>query len=842
MVPPVTTAPYSAIARDVASRLAASHDPRDPLAPWPEEVIVASGGLSDSIAAALLTHFPTGIAGLQMHSLETLARRIVNAAGEFPRVATEAERRLAMRAVTRALDDPLVNTRGAAAMLERSYRDIRDDGITLAEFSRRAAKATLRNRDRIRLVLRAWEMYERLIARLGAIDPADLLLRASALARQASVSVIAGFYDMTGAQRGLVRALQDVDRVSAIYTPAPEPRSAVVVRQAKTREDEIAMTCAAIAGLLESEDSSIGIVARSLDPYDVHLALRFSREVGFAVTATVPQSLASHRFGRAVISLVRLREQNFPRGEVLEIVRSGLDLATRINADRADSDTRYESVAGGRSADLQQRKFRPASLAIPDYIDAVAELEALTERIDAAWLRKISGSFRIESEADRNAVEALHEIADIFSRAEAWKRPFDPASLIDAIETAELQPSEIRDLRPEIWLGDVMRLRGRSFDHLFAVRMQDDLFPQRRTEDPLLPDEDRDRLGIRRIGDGRAEEQLLFDLTRDAAAKTITMSYAASDGFGKPLRKSHYLRGFGVASGFSPTIGALKRAATRPLQLLVRSGTESVFDGYVRSQLVRARVDELLQSVSPTQLEDFGECPQKFLWKHVLKVRALDDPEMQMQLPARDKGNVDHKILERFYGEAGGVPDALDRIVDEEFDELEKRLPPFNPPIRRIEREATKRILHEFVTDDLADLAEQALAPAHFEYKFDPVTLDIHGTPLRVSGKIDRVDRGADRYRVVDYKSGKAMRHVKLGAKIDRGVRLQLALYAMAAVEVFATTAAHVSGVIKPIGGAAKLEKFAFDLADHETPLRDALALFVEAMRRGDFPAFPHEN
>ena len=110
-------------------------------------------------------------------------RRIVNTAGEFPRIATDAERRLAMRTATRSIDDPLMATRGAPAMLERSYRDVRDSGLTLGEFSRRMAGArSLRNRERIRTVIRAWQLYERLIARLGAVDPADVLARAADLA------------------------------------------------------------------------------------------------------------------------------------------------------------------------------------------------------------------------------------------------------------------------------------------------------------------------------------------------------------------------------------------------------------------------------------------------------------------------------------------------------------------------------------------------------------------------------------------------------------------------------------------------------------------------------------
>ena len=164
--------PYHTIASQVAERLAAGRDRGDPLAPRTEEVVVASAGVAQAIAAAMLQHFPSGVAALQLQTIDTLARRIVNAAGEFPRIATDEERRLAMRTAARAIDDPLTSTRGAAAMLERSYRDVRDSGITLAEFSSRASKARLRNGDRIRTVIKVWHIYERFIDRLDAVDPA----------------------------------------------------------------------------------------------------------------------------------------------------------------------------------------------------------------------------------------------------------------------------------------------------------------------------------------------------------------------------------------------------------------------------------------------------------------------------------------------------------------------------------------------------------------------------------------------------------------------------------------------------------------------------------------------
>src|SRR5215212_2460899 len=231
--------------RDIASALArrlAERRPADALTPWPEEVIVPSRSVADAIAAELLGQIPEGVAGLQLQTLETLARRIVNDSGEYPRVAGAEERRLAMRVAARAIHDPMMESRGIAAMLERSYRDVRDGGLTLDELRSRARaqRAKLRNPERTHTILRAWSEYERLIAQMGALDPADLLLRArdvilrraqedrdwdgarargSANPRSAPCAV-AGFYDMTGVQLAFTDALDAAGLLSAVYIPA----------------------------------------------------------------------------------------------------------------------------------------------------------------------------------------------------------------------------------------------------------------------------------------------------------------------------------------------------------------------------------------------------------------------------------------------------------------------------------------------------------------------------------------------------------------------------------------------------------------------------------------------
>ncbi|HEY2322026.1 MAG TPA: PD-(D/E)XK nuclease family protein, partial [Thermoanaerobaculia bacterium] len=284
--------------------------------------------------------------------------------------------------------------------------------------------------------------------------------------------------------------------------------------------------------------------------------------------------------------------------------------------------------------------------------------------------------------------------------------------------------------------------------------------------------------------------------------------------------------------------------ATRQLQLLARSATNREFDGFLTDPALLERFASARPS--PTALEDFGECPQKFLVKHLLGAFDVDDPERELQIHYREKGSIDHRILETFYrsltdtdyGNASeSLPEVpreliarLERAIDAEFDRFESDAPAYNQNIRAIERRATKRILRDFIARDLTDIFESNFRPQQFEYKFE-------------RGRIDRIDADGERLRVIDYKSGKALRHVNLGEKIDRGVRLQLAVYANAIAEAFGTDPANVVGAIRPIAnGEAKPASFTFNLGEKRAALLETLAIFSRAIASGRFPAFPNEK
>src|SRR3954469_13478429 len=567
-MPLLHLARYRDIAAEVAERL---------ISDGGVEVLVASGGVANAIAAELLRRKPSGFAGLRIETIETFAARVVNAAGEFPRVAKDDERRLAMRIAVRSIDDPMMESRGIAAMIDRSWRDVRDGGLTLAEFESRARNARLRKTARTKLLVRAWREYERLIEQVNAIDPADLLRRAAAVIESGRVpitpQIVAGFYDMTGAQRRVIESLRTIGKLEGVYVPAAEgeayrfaepfvatfreqtetpaaKQTQWEVAQYDTRTIELRETCRAAGALLRSgvDAREIGIVARTLDPYDIALLNRFAAAEGFAVSTTDDTPLVAHRLGRAIATLLRLRENGFPRGDVIELLRGGFIAKRGFDINEIDMATRRFGIAGGTSKELE-RTSRNA--AVDAYVAVLAEIEPLAPETTlsaaetADFLTNTLNRCAIETESDLAAAEAIDNIAATFRRTNPWNVRFDAATIIDALQNETVrQPTA--DTRHPVFVSDVMRFRGRSFTHLFAVRMQDDVFPQRRVDDPLLPDYDRQRLDVRQIGDGRDEERMLFQLLLDGA-KTVHFSFAGGDGFGKTLRPSPLLKSFVIA-------------------------------------------------------------------------------------------------------------------------------------------------------------------------------------------------------------------------------------------------------------------------------------------------------
>ena len=166
------------------------------------------------------------------------------------------------------------------------------------------------------------------------------------------------------------------------------------------------------------------------------------------------------------------------------------------------------------------------------------------------------------------------------------------------------------------------------------------------------------------------------------------------------------------------------------------------------------------QTVSPTALETWANCPYRFFLNRVLGLSAPPSDDEDGEISALDRGTLVHAILGKLItkGREEGrrqTEDDLLAVACAEFRAAEQQGITGYPLLWEIEKEAIKTALKRFFAADEAWLG-QSLLESHAEVQFDDVVVDVPDIgPIHFKGRIDRIDVLADEVRVRDFKTGK---------------------------------------------------------------------------------------
>jgi len=250
-------------------------------------------------------------------------------------------------------------------------------------------------------------------------------------------------------------------------------------------------------------------------------------------------------------------------------------------------------------------------------------------------------------------------------------------------------------------------------------------------------------------------------------------------------------------------------------------------------------------------------------------------------------------VLRRFFEHyrgrsiAGAAPEelraALARAADAVFDAFERRLPPLNPKLWRIERRMLGILLERMLDDEVelqTRLASLAMSPRYLEIAFGMTLRDAdaassaeplvlrrdaadHGSEtIRLRGQIDRVDASADGMLVAyDYKTSAGPRVADMRDGRDH----QLGIYLAAIEHLFAGAGEQIAGggyyALRPVAPRRNNGLYRADLApytdirptcasslapDAWRALRDAihenLWIAYDRIRDGDFRVVPSQD
>jgi RecB family exonuclease len=365
---------------------------------------------------------------------------------------------------------------------------------------------------------------------------------------------------------------------------APPPPASVEVWRAPGPEAEVAAVAARLRELLDAGamPERIGVVARELGGYRLALRRHLGRlGIPFSGLATPgPPGPAARRLG-ALLALLRLRDRT-PAERWLE----ALSLARRRFGERERADLRlaFHCAGAARLAEVadqptaeEESQAQDVPLPVRQGLWAPEEGEGVR-----APRRRLS---RALFDAAIRAARVLRRQLEGLGPGEPLGRQLER---LEAIAEKGLgwcagsfELEELRGIREEsaadlgfeldregfllllenrlrhagcdslggegagVQVLGVMEARARSFEQLFVLGLNRDLFPRAITEDPLLPDDLRTRLravlpDLPVKGEGHDEERFLFAQLLSSSA-AVTLSCAITDEDGKPRSPSPLL-------------------------------------------------------------------------------------------------------------------------------------------------------------------------------------------------------------------------------------------------------------------------------------------------------------
>lgn len=281
------------------------------------------------------------------------------------------------------------------------------------------------------------------------------------------------------------------------------------------------------------------------------------------------------------------------------------------------------------------------------------------------------------------------------------------------------------------------------------------------------------------------------------------------------------------------------------------------------------------RGLSATSLQEWATCPASHFFKRVLGIRDLEDRASADNIDPRDKGTLVHAVLEQVFRAHLGTPDApgikpetpwtttdveaARKLLDKEAAALDALGLTGREVLWAAHLARLRRALASILAIDTGLRAARGSWPIRVEAAFgrdgvDSLVLDLPTQgPVPFSGAVDRVDATASGdLIVIDYKTGGGKGYKKLpelgkagkdgtdADLIDRGRKLQLVLYALAAQAVANRPEAQIEAYFWFVEQGASHRGGVIDDAQ-VTRLKAVLDVFVGGIRDGIYPANPGE-
>ncbi len=397
-------------------------------------------------------------------------------------------------------------------------------------------------------------------------------------------------------------------------------------------------------------------------------------------------------------------------------------------------------------------------------------------------------------------------------------------TFLTSLEARMQRPSTLIREAGGVLLAPMHTLHGLRFAHLYVAGLAEGEFPAPQRAGALLDREARDALsnaGLQLPPEPRAAEDELWNTATTRADIGTSLWRPRLNGGSRPVAASYYFEAAGVPITDITSAPVPERAAsTRELAIALASGwpretrrptglpawghvvriaapveqrrRSFVSAGPYEGDIPGADVDWLIapdREWSPTRLDSYRTCPFQFFAGYALGLYELD--EEREQADAATRGTVIHEMLDQairpLIGRGAPLNSETAGEVIEHLRTHGRVIWDSAPARHAFGRTALWRYEWEQTIDQIESLVRREAAQSEAlgltsvaggEQQFSTLLPGVD-PPMRIGGRVDRIDYGPQLIQIVDYKTGRPIER----REVASGRLLQLQLYAIAARE-----------------------------------------------------------
>ncbi|UBF30456.1 PD-(D/E)XK nuclease family protein (plasmid) [Kovacikia minuta CCNUW1] len=612
-------------------------------------------------------------------------------------------------------------------------------------------------------------------------------------------------------------------------------------------EAEVRGTLAQVKQLLHEGISArdIAIVARDEVAYGPKL-LEVAWEYGVPLRALYATPLNTTRFGAWIALLLEVIEQRFPFEATAKLLSHPLctnpdaEFWSMVRSQHPVGLTAWQEICQN-TLHLDLAVLKIGHQARRD--TWVATLQTILKTFD---LRRRCSRWARESLAFNALNQALVDLSKPEDEKLAWSAFAQEVRSLLVIVGVPAQPG-----RGGVELHSPASVIGAHYPYLFVIGMAEGGLPAPVRNDCIL--DFYERKALRQVGiplelaaEAARKEALLFYYLLQTVTQSVVFSYARLNGRQEQL-PSPYLAQLGLEATMPPEMPIASLEELRKVDLRRETHAE---DPVLQTALHAWRVERQRESSAPpdeydgitgvpldyrdrtfsvSQLNHLGLCPFKWFADKVLQLGEPQEEEEELS-PSR-RGNLYHRVLELVFKEwqenrSRSLQDPT--LLEAKFQAVEREMRLTSLPVwtaQRVEHLQTlKRVLNQ---PDFFPEGTEAIA---LEAKFEGIWYD-----LKLTGRIDRIDRASQGLVLIDYKTSSNPPKGVSNAAGKASIDLQLPIYQHVAAKALFPEESVATAYYYSLTKAKKLSKKIPD----ETELAGVAERCKAHLSLGHFPVQP---